>query len=498
MFMRNKLQTYIVVLCLLLAPASAIPVSEFELWRQQQQQSFQEYRDERDREFTAFLKEHWREMELLKGVVRDEKPKPVNMPVAKPLPPEPAPKDIPVRKPVDDKPVIILQPDPVDTMPEPPVPVKPIPVPEQVRKGVSTRVDYFGTPVSFYYDPALKKSLPYRLNETVLSNFWSGLSKADYEPLLEQINDQATALQLNDWGYAVLVYRLGERIYPANKNKQVLFAWFVMTKAGFKSRVAYDDRNVYLLIPSKQRIYEVTYFTFDNERYYAVSLDGRANKPGRVYTYDGHYPGAVKKLDMSIRTRAARGKNVESRDLSFKYGGRDYAVKADYEKARISFLDTYPQLDLALYFDSEVGEAAESPLLQQLANEMDGMSETEAVNFLLRFVQTSFSYKTDDRQFGRENYLFPEETIFYPYSDCEDRSVLFAWLVRRLLSLEVIGLNYPGHVATAVQLKNSIDGDYVSHDGKRYTVADPTFINATAGMTMPEFKKTRPEIILIR
>jgi hypothetical protein len=129
---------------------------------------------------------------------------------------------------------------------------------------------------------------------------------------------------------------------------------------------------------------------------------------------------------------------------------------------------------------------------------MDGMSETEAVNFLLRFVQTSFSYKTDDRQFGRENYLFPEETIFYPYSDCEDRSVLFAWLVRRLLSLEVIGLNYPGHVATAVQLKNSIDGDYVSHDGKRYTVADPTFINATAGMTMPEFKKTRPEIILIR
>ena len=495
MFMRNKIQTYIVALCLILAPASAIPVSDFDQWKTQQQQSFQDYKDERDREFTAFLKEHWREMELMKGVVRDESPKPVVMPVAKPVPAVPVPEDMPVKKPVEEKPVTVLQPD---TRPVPPAPVKPAPVPEQLRKGLKIRVDYFGTLITFYYDPALKKSLPYRLNESALSSFWSGLSKADYESLLEQINHQAKVLQLNDWGYTLLTNKLSERIYPGDKNRQALFTWFVLTKAGFKSRVAYDDRTVYLLIPSKQRMYEVTYFTFDNERYYAVSFDGRMNKPGRVYTYDGHYPGAVKKLDMAIQAKAAKGTNVEKRNLSFEYGGKKYAIQADYEKARINYLNTYPQLDLALYFNSEVAEVAESPLLQQLAKQMDGMNETEAVNFLLRFVQTSFSYKTDDRQFGRENYLFPEETIFYPYSDCEDRSVLFAWLVKRLLSLDVIGLNYPGHVATAVQLNNPVKGDFVTHGGKRYTVADPTFINATVGMTMPEFKNSRPEVVLIR
>jgi hypothetical protein len=491
----NKTLFGLSTLCLFLLAMPASSVSEFEQWKQQHQQSFQEYKDERDREFTAFLQEHWREMELLKGVVRDESPKPVTMPVAKPVPAEPAPEDIPARKPVDEKPLIILQPG---AEPEPPVVVKPAPVPEQVRKGLRIRVDYFGTLVTLYYDPALKKSLPYRLNERALSNFWSALSKADYEPLLAQINDQANALQLNDWGYTVLTNKLGERIYPGDKNRQALFTWFVLTKAGFKSRVAYDDRNVYLLIPSKQRMYEVTYFTFDNERYYAVSFDGRTNKPGSVYTYDGHYPGAVKKLDMAIQTRVAKGANVEKRKLSFEYGGKEYAVDADYEKARINYLNTYPQLDLALYFNSAVAEVAESPLLQQLARDMEGMNETEAVNFLLRFVQTSFGYKTDDVQFGRENYLFPEETIFYPYSDCEDRSVLFAWLVKRLLSLDVVGLNYPGHVATAVRLNNGSDGDYVTHDGKRYTVADPTFVNATVGMTMPEFKNSRPEVILIR
>ena len=249
----NKTHFSLSTLCLFLLAMPASSVSEFDQWKQQQQQSFQEYKDERDREFTAFLKEHWREMELLKGVVRDEKPKPVSMPVAKPLPPEPAPEDIPARKPVEEKPLIILQPDP-DVEPDLPVPIRPAPVPEQVRKGLKVRVDYFGALVTFYYDPALKKSLPYKLNESALSKFWSGLSKADYESLLEQMDKQAKALQLNDWGYAVLTNKLSERIYTGDKNRQALFTWFVLTKSGFRSRVAYDDRRVYLLIPSKQRI----------------------------------------------------------------------------------------------------------------------------------------------------------------------------------------------------------------------------------------------------
>jgi len=492
----NKTYIGLPALCLFLFALPANSVNEFEQWKQQQKQSFQEYKDERDREFTAFLKEHWREMELLKGVVRDDKPKPVTMPVAKPKPLKPQPA--PDAKPVEEKPVTVVIPEPVVITPKLEVPVRPAPVPRQEQKGIRTQLDYFGKPITFYYDPGFKRSLPYRVNERALSNFWSELSKADYEPLLEQINRQGKVLQLNDWGYAVLTNKLSENIYPTSINKQALFTWFVLTKAGYRSRVAYDERNVYLLVPSKQRLYEVTYFTFDNERYYAISFDGNGSKPGRVYTYDGHYPGAVKKLDMSIHARAPKGQDVDRRDLSFEYGGNKYNIEADYEKARVDFLDTYPQLDLEVYFASEVGETAESPLLQQLASEMKDMSEQDAVNFLLRFVQTSFQYKTDDKQFGKENYLFPEETIFYPYSDCEDRSVFFAWLVRRLLGLEVVGLNYPGHVATAVYLESGAVGDHVTYNGKRYTVADPTFINATAGMTMLEYKGTKPDVILIK
>ena len=46
--------------------------------------------------------------------------------------------------------------------------------------------------------------------------------------------------------------------------------------------------------------------------------------------------------------------------------------------------------------------------------------------------------------------MFPEETINYPYSDCEDRSILFSYLVKNLLHLDIVGVKYNDHLATAI------------------------------------------------
>ena len=137
----NKTLVLSLVPVLLLAYTPANSVSEFEQWKRQQQESFQQYKDERDREFTAFLKEHWRAIDLQQGFVRDKKPKPVVMPIAKPEPAEPEPA--PVIKPEQDKPVVVVPPQPV-IIEQPKVPVKPAPVIPTQPKGIRTQVDYFG------------------------------------------------------------------------------------------------------------------------------------------------------------------------------------------------------------------------------------------------------------------------------------------------------------------------------------------------------------------
>ncbi len=89
----------------------------------------------------------------------------------------------------------------------------------------------------------------------------------------------------------------------------------------------------------------------------------------------------------------------------------------------------------------------------------------------------------------------PEETLYYPASDCEDRSILFAFLVKNLLGMDIIALDYPGHIATAVKFRSNINGDSVQYNGSRYVICDPTYINADAGMAMPEFKTVTPTVI---
>ncbi len=135
-------------------------------------------------------------------------------------------------------------------------------------------------------------------------------------------------------------------------------------------------------------------------------------------------------------------------------------------------------------------------LVEQLKPILTGKTKSEALNILLRFVQTAFEYKTDQQQFGKEKCLFAEETLYYPYCDCEDRSIIFAYLVKKLLGLEVIGLDYPGHIATAVKIDN-VPGDYVTVNGKKYLICDPTYINANIGMSMPRYKNVKPEIVQI-
>ena len=353
---------------------------------------------------------------------------------------------------------------------------------------------FYGDNLTLYFDPRLRISMPHRIDKRAISGAWSKLSQTDFEPLLQQLQTIRHKHKLNDWAFAVLVNDVSSGITAADSARVVL-NWFVLIKSGFEARVAYDDISLYLLLPSQQPIYATPYFTFAGERFYAVSFSGEQHHLGKVFTYDGRYPGAERALDMRLTGDVIDAGRDAVRKLNFSYNGKQYRVDARYNRERVDFLDTYPQLDLDLYFTATLPGDSASSLHSQLSAYIKGMSQLDAVNFLLRFVQTAWPYQTDDQQFGKENYLFPEESLYYRYTDCEDRAVLFAWLVRDLLGLDVIGLDYPGHVATAVQFTVPVQGDAVMFNGKKYIVADPTYIKAVVGMTMPDYRKVRPTVI---
>ena len=126
-----------------------------------------------------------------------------------------------------------------------------------------------------------------------------------------------------------------------------------------------------------------------------------------------------------------------------------------------------------------------------------GLSAKEATERLLNFVQTGFEYEYDDKVWGQDRAFFAEETLFYPYCDCEDRSILFSRLVRDMLGLKVVLVYYPGHLATAVKFEENVAGDYMVIGNDRFTVCDPTYIGAPVGRTMPGMDNQTARVIML-
>lgn len=242
-------------------------------------------------------------------------------------------------------------------------------------------------------------------------------------------------------------------------------------------------------------MYGVSYIMVDEKKFYTVSFDKKQTLNISISTYDGKYPDADDLIDLSITETPKVKTALVEKELSFVYDGVEYKIPVKYNQNAAEFFKNYPQTNLEVYFNAPLSPEATYSLSVGLKPVLDGKTEAEAANVLLRFVQTAFEYKTDGDQFGEEKSFFGDETLFYPYSDCEDRSIIFSYLIRQLLHLNVLGLDYPGHISTAVKFGDKIPGDYVIFHEDEYIICDPTYINANLGMAMPKFRDVKPKII---
>ena len=71
--------------------------------------------------------------------------------------------------------------------------------------------------------------------------------------------------------------------------------------------------------------------------------------------------------------------------------------------------------------------------------------------------------------------------------------------MKEFVGLDVALADYPDHVATAVRFTDpSVSGDFFMLRGEKYIVCDPTYLGAAVGESMPQYKKTKADLIEIR
>ena len=325
---------------------------------------------------------------------------------------------------------------------------------------------------------------------------WDIIASTVSQLAMDTLLGNQERLNLNGWAFASVTRRLGRALYPRSDNTRAIFECYVMRKAGYDVRLAYNDSNVYLMLSSDDVVYDLPQLRLSGQRYYILLGGYKTKMLDGIRFYEGPYPEAQAPVDFAISRTPYLSDSTDSRTIEFTFRGTDHEIDVEYLSGSIHFFEEYFSVPMDLYFRSGASEIATTALKNELLPIMQDLSTKESVNLLLRFVQRGFDYKLDKKQFGEERWFYPEETLSYSYADCEDRSFFFAYLVRELLDLQIIGLRYPNHVATAVRLDDA-EGKSVTYDGDRYYVADPTYFGADAGMLTSQVNEAEVEVIPI-
>ncbi len=475
--------------------------SDFDEWRKQSNQDFdtfkakseKEFRDFREKsnaEFAEFMSRSWEEFRAFQGIPAPKSPDPVKQPTiepdrkptADPLPfGKVTPLSTPEPRPQPVAPIKIPAPTPAPVTPE-------TPTPKPVKSTFSFL--FFNTDCKVSLDHTLRFSLR-DISEKSVSQTWKTLSGNQYDALISDCIFLRNQLNLSDWGYMLLLKTLSEQFLNKESNEAVLLQMFILTQSGYKVRIARIGDHLALLIPFREILYEYSYTNIGGIKYFVIDKNSGGQS---FYVFNHEFPKEQYFSWQTGQPKLAEKLSAPKTFTSARYP--EIQAKVQTNQNLIDFYNNYPMSsDWNLYVLAGLSETVKQSLYPALKDGIAGKSKSEAAEILLRFLQTTFQYQTDGQQFGYERPFFADENFFYSYNDCEDRSILYALLVKDLLGLEVVLLHYPGHLATAVHFPENISGDYLSIDGKKFIVCDPTFIGASIGRAMTQYKNVSANVI---
>ena len=455
---------------------------QFNAFRQAAEDHYASFREAANAHYAEFLRSAWEYYEQTPAIPRPED---------NPTPPVIYKDD--KKKHRDEE----IKADPVpQPLPEPtPQPIEPV-IENDAPMDV-VHVEFYGSTVEARFPQTDRLSLT-RINGDRIAEAWEQVAKGKYENLLYDCLAARDTYRLSDWTYIQLLQKITEKKY-GRSNEAVLLQAYLYANSGYKMRLgASPDGQIHLLVGSNYILYDRSFYSLTEGRFFPLT-----EVNGGLAICQGSFEGEKPFSLLMTKEPQLAAKNEQAQTRKARTG---LTATCSINHNLIDLYNDYPTGQYgedfgtrwAAYADAPMPELVKKDLYPALMEGVRGVPEAQAVNKLLNWVQTAFEYEYDDKVWGQDRAFFPTESLYYPYCDCEDRSILFSRIVRDLLNLDVVLLYYPGHLATAVKLNQEVNGDYLIVGGQKYIVCDPTYIGAPMGRTMPGMDNSSAKVIALK
>ncbi len=384
------------------------------------------------------------------------------------------------------------------TVPPQPKPVNPI-VENKVSMATSD-FDFYGTPMKVRWGNAEK----FKLNGTSkkdISDAFLELTDKGYTNLVHDCLELRKEYKLCDWAYYKMLQNIAEKACGKGTNEAIFLQGVLLNQSGYQIRFALEDNSkLHIMSRMDGFPYDRGYLTADGKLFFL--MDGCKAK--NLTVCDAAYPGE-QMMSLAVAEQPDLKKDLSDKRTVIS---RFVNVSADMQmnKNLMDFYTDYPtsydgkdmMTRWAYYANTPVSSEVKDEVYPQLKQQIGNAPKLMAANMLLNWVQMGLTYAYDEKVWGYDRAFFAEESLFYPFCDCEDRSILFSHLIRDLLDLDVVLVYYPGHLYTAVCFNEDVTGDYIMVNGRKFTVADPTYYNANVGKTMSKMDNSKAKVILLK
>ena len=429
--------------------------------------------------------------------------------ILQPKPEPQAQKKAEEKKPVEMTVQEVIKPEPVTPQPEPLAEVKE----ETFRQNNYMKFEVFGTECKVRIGENCRFKLKDVSSDAVADVIAEEFPKPQYDNMLYDCLQERKRHDFSDWAYYQMLLTLTRKFYGEGTNEAVLAQAFLYSQSGYKMRLAHDDSHLYMLAATRHFIYNKLFFSMDGDWYFM--LDGKQSE--KLSICQASFP---KESSLSLQISAAQrlAMNPSNERTLTSRKNPDFSFTIHSNKNYIDFLGTYPSSTVnnnfmtrwSMYANCPLDENIREQLYPQMKAKLQGKTELQQVQELLWWMHGNvdlegviqdancFLYRYDEDVWGVDRAFFGEETLFYPYCDCEDRSILLSHFVRDVVGLDVVLVYYPGHLAMAVHFDEPVEGDYVMCDGRKFVIVDPTYIGSRVGETMPMVANEPTTVILLQ